>query len=187
MSKILSNSAYLQLNTRERSFVDHYIIDKKKQESAIKAGFSAKSAHVAANRLLKKDKIQAALQERMQDQVERLEIKADDVIRECLAIAKSDLRKLFDDHGNLLPAKQWPDEIAASVASIEVDELWEGRGDDREQTGFTRRVRLWDKTKALEMLGRNLKLFTDKLEVGMSEDLAKALNAARARAHANKS
>jgi len=44
-----------------------------------------------------------------------------------------------------------------------------------------RKIKRWDKTKALELLGRYLGLFKDRLEVGVSQDLAGAIEAARRR------
>lgn len=47
-----------------------------------------------------------------------------------------------------------------------------------------RKIKRWDKTKALELLGRYLGLFKDRLELGVSEDLAAAIEAARKRSRA---
>jgi len=46
-----------------------------------------------------------------------------------------------------------------------------------------RKIKRWDKTKALELLGRYLGLFKDRLELGVSADLAGAIEAARKRSH----
>jgi hypothetical protein len=45
-----------------------------------------------------------------------------------------------------------------------------------------RKIKRWDKTKALELLGRYLGLFKDRVELGVSQDLASAIEAARRRA-----
>lgn len=100
----------------------------------------------------------------MAERSKRTAIDADTILRELLKLATSDLRKLFDEKGALLPADQWPDDVAAAVASVEVDELFEGYGQEREQIGYTKKVKFWDKTKSLELLGKHLKLFTDKIE-----------------------
>ena len=39
-----------------------------------------------------------------------------------------------------------------------------GTGRDREKVGVTRKVKFWDKPRALELLGKYLKMFTDKFE-----------------------
>jgi phage terminase small subunit len=44
-----------------------------------------------------------------------------------------------------------------------------------------RKIKRWDKVRALELLGRYLGLFKDRLEVGVSQDLAASIEAARQR------
>jgi hypothetical protein len=44
-----------------------------------------------------------------------------------------------------------------------------------------RKIKRWDKTKALELLGRYLGLFKDRLELGIGADLAASIEAARKR------
>lgn len=70
-------------------------------------------------------------------------------------LANADLRKLFDPNGGLLPVEKWPDDVAQFVSSIEVDELYEGTGKGRQQIGWTKKVKLWDKLKALEQLAKH--------------------------------
>lgn len=108
-----------------------------------------------------RDAIEAALKRR----AERVEVRADDVLRELLRFAMSDIRKAFDDRGRLLPVQDIPEDVARSISSIEVDQLFDGHGAERYQSGDTMKVKFWDKTKGLELLGKHLKLFTDKLEI----------------------
>jgi len=56
-------------------------------------------------------------------------------------------------------------------------------GSDGQVVLELRKIKRWDKTKALELLGRYLGLFKDRLELGVSADLASAIEAARKRSH----
>jgi hypothetical protein len=87
------------------------------------------------------------------------------VIQELKAIASTDIRELFKPDGTVKDPAEWPDHLARAVKSIEVDELFEGYGKERTQIGITRKIQLWDKPKALELIGRSLAMFTDKTEV----------------------
>ena len=49
------------LTERQKKFVEAYLVDKNGKESAIKAGYSAKHAHIEACRLLNKPRVKAAL------------------------------------------------------------------------------------------------------------------------------
>lgn len=87
------------------------------------------------------------------------------VVQELKAIASTDIRELFTETGTVKEPKDWPDHLARSIKSIEVDELFEGTGRERTQIGLTRKIQLWDKPKALELIGRHLAIFTDKTEL----------------------
>lgn len=89
-------------------------------------------------------------------------IDPDRVLRETAALAYSDVRALFDEKGNVLPVKQWPDGLAAAVASVEVVKRNMTAGDGH--TDDVIKIRLWDKPKAVEMLMKHLGLLTEKLE-----------------------
>ena len=56
-------------------------------------------------------------------------------------------------------------------ASVETDELYEGVGKEREQIGITRKVKLWEKTKSLELLGKNMRMFVERVDIGAGKTL----------------
>ena len=79
-------------------------------------------------------------------------------------------------------------ETAGAISSLETLEEYEGYGEDREKIGDTQKVKLLDKTKALELLGKHLGMFKEKVTIdgnvntnnpfsGMTtEELRKILN-----------
>jgi hypothetical protein len=84
--------------------------------------------------------------------------------QEMHSLATSDIRALYGPSGELLPVDQWPDDIAVAIQSVETDELFDGKGDERQQIGVTRKVKFWDKNKSLEQLAKLHKLLTDQVE-----------------------
>lgn len=87
------------------------------------------------------------------------------LLQELRALSFIDARKLFDDQHNLLPPDKWPNDIAAAVSSIEINELYDGVGKERERIGDVKKIKLFDKLKALEMLGKDLGRFVQKHEI----------------------
>ncbi len=152
------------LTDRQRVFCEEYLVDLNGYAAAVRAGYSQKTARQMASQNLEHPAVTAYLAQLMKERSERTQITADRVITEVARLGFSDLRKLFGKNGELLPIQQWPDDVAAAVSSVEVDELFEGFGENRVQVGYTKKVKLWDKGKALEMLGRHLKLFVDRME-----------------------
>jgi phage terminase small subunit len=105
-----------------------------------------------------------------------------EVLRELKKIGFADISDLYDNNGHLKSFHDIPEHARKAIAGVEVDELFEGFGKEREKIGLTKKVKLWDKNKALENLGRYLKLFTDKVEHSGTVELAERLKEARERA-----
>jgi hypothetical protein len=103
---------------------------------------------------------------------DRSEWGTEKVLHELRRIGFSDIREIFRDDGSLKSPKDWPKDVALAVSSVEVDELFDGVGRERRQVGETKKLKLWDKMRALELLGKNLKLFTERHEHQVSETLA---------------
>ncbi len=169
------------LTDQQLLFCKEYLKDLNATQSAIRAGYSEKTAQEQSSRLLSNVMVQSEIQRSFDKRANKIEVNADFVLGELLKLANSDLRKLFNDDGALKPQSEWPDDIAVAVSSVEIDEIWEGFGADRVVIGQNKKVKFWDKTKSLEMLGRHLKLFTDKIEVAGLDSLAADLQAAEHR------
>ena len=96
---------------------------------------------------------------------------------ELKALATVDLREAYDEQGKLKAPKDWPKSLAKVIASVESFEEYSGSGKDREYIGDTRKLKLWDKLKALELLGKNLSMFVDKHEITGRVTLEDLVNA----------
>ena len=101
--------------------------------------------------------VQRAAAERLADLID-----PDRALREAARLAYSDVRQLFDMDGNLKPLVDWPDHIAAAVASVEIVKKNLAAGDG--QTDTVHKLKLWDKPKNLEMLFKHLGLLVERLE-----------------------
>jgi len=134
-------------------------------EAATSAGYSPRTAKVQASRMLANPRIKAEVDRVMGKALAKAEVTVDRVLNELANIAFSDVGEAFAPNGDLKPIHEMPETIRRALSGIDVDQLFEGRGEDREHIGYTKKVRLWEKTKALELLGKHLKMWTDKIEV----------------------
>jgi len=144
-----------KLNEKNKLFADEYIKDLHITNAAIRAGYSKKTAHVQGHELLKKPKIQAYIQERMNKRAERTEITQDKVLNEIAKMAFVNAKSLFDDNGHLKKINELPDDITAAISGIDVGEV---RSNDS-LTVVVKKIKFWDKRGSLELLGKHLKLF----------------------------
>jgi len=173
------------LNDKQRRFVEEYLIDLNATQAAIRAGYSERTAHSQGPRLLENVGIIAAIEEAKAERSKRTKIDADWLLKRLADEATADIADLYDDDNNLKSVKDWPLIWRQGlVAGVEIDALYEGYGEDREQVGHTKKLKLSDRIKRLELIGRHVDVqaFKEKVEVELTGSLAERLARAKARA-----
>jgi len=148
--------------------------------AALAAGYSLGSARTHASQLLAQADIQERIADLAAERNEELKIEAREVLVELRRLAMADPAALIDE--NEVPHKlnDIPIDLRRTIASVEIEELFEGRGEAREHVGRLHKIKFWNKNQALDSLARHLALFKDSLGDGLT-DLAKAITEARSR------
>lgn len=150
------------LSLLEEAFCVAYVAKGYKVTAAALEAFGSPTkgaARIRGWKMLKRPEIQARIRELHDQALTVKQMSSERVLTELAHIAKSDPRRLFDAQGKLLDPSQWPDDIAACIASIETEELFDGQGEEREQIGWTKKVRFWSKPEALKLLGEHFGTF----------------------------
>jgi phage terminase small subunit len=156
------------MTPKQTRFVAEYLANGlNATRAAISAGYSEKTADTQGARLLVNVKVAQAIEAKTNRILGRLEVTADMVVQEIAKLAFFDPRKLFHDDGSMKLISEIDDHSAAALAGFDVCELFDGTGDQKHAYGLLKKVKLADKSRNLEMLGRYFKLFT-----GDKDDLA---------------
>jgi phage terminase small subunit len=155
---------------RQQRFVDEYLLDLNATQAAIRAGYSAKTAEVTGCRLLRNVQVAAAIEERKTARAERLEVTADLVVGELAAIAFGDLRDVvaWDADGvvTVRPSSEITDDAARALQEIAQSiQVIPQRGDAEPIEHHRLKVKRADRLRALELLGKHLGMFRERLEV----------------------
>ena len=145
-----------KLTEKQKRFAEEYLVDLNATQAAIRAGYSPDTANEQGSRLLANVNIKNTVNKMIAERSRRTGINADRVIREIAKIAFVNAGEVVDLDTALLMDKISDDDMAA-IQSVKVKTF----GED----GVEREVKLADKLKALELLGKHLGLFKDKLEV----------------------
>jgi phage terminase small subunit len=127
----------------------------------------AKTINEMASRLMARPKIRARVAELMQPVIQRARMTREQWVEALAAICFADVRKMFDIHGNPIEITELGPNEAAAVAAFEVCEDFSGSGEARKTVGYTRRVKMADKLKALEMYGKAMAYSTER-EAGVA-------------------
>lgn len=158
----------MALTEKQKIFADEYLMDLNATR-AYKAAYPKvkkdSTAAQAGSRMLRNVKVADYIRERMEEREKRTEITQDRVLKELARLGFFDARKLFDEKGRPLEISELDDETAASIVGMDVMDIYEGSGEDREFIGYLKKYKLPDKLKALELIGRHLGMFKDKVEM----------------------
>lgn len=154
-----------ELTPKQEMFCREYVITLNFTDAALKAGYTKNFAEHHHRKLLDNPAIQERIKALKAPTIARLQMTADHVLQELFRIATCDIGQAFNDDGTMKPIHEIPEDVRRAIQAVEVEQLFDGTGQDRYQVGHTKKIRFWDKNKALEMLGKHFKLYTDKIEV----------------------
>lgn len=150
-----------KLTAKQQRFVDEYLIDLNATQAAIRAGYSEKTAFSIGTENLRKPLIQKAIQQRKQAREQRTEITQDRVIQELAAIGFS----RATDYARIVPG--------GGVDFVSTDDLTESQKAavvSIKETQNGTEIRLADKLKALELIGKHLGMF-DRNTNGIDQEI----------------
>lgn len=130
----------MKLTEKQKRFADEYIISGNATQSAIKAGYSKKTARFVGAENLTKPNIKNYIDERLEELKSERTADAQEVLEYLTSVMR----------GN------------------ETEEVLIGVGEGMQST-VQKEVGAKDRLKAAELLGKRFALFTDKTEVAVSE------------------
>lgn len=151
-----------KLTEKQQRFVDEYLIDLNATQAAIRAGYSVKTAQEQSARLLSKVMVQQAIAEQMAERSKRTGVNQDRVVLELAKIAFVNAADVINAEDATIKIGATSDDTAA-IQSVKVKVI-----PTKEGEGIEREVRLNDKLKALELLGKHLGMWNDKLDVSVN-------------------
>ena len=174
-----------KLTAKQQRFVEEYLIDLNATQAAIRAGYSVNNADKIGSELLGKTRVSSTIAKAMAERSKRTGVNQDKIVNELAAIGFSNATDYVQiveepiienghyvkdpDTGKLrmqevvkiIPTDKLPEEKRKAIAGIK-----EGK--------YGIEVNTCDKVRALELLGRHLGMFKDKVEItGLSEEKSK--------------
>lgn len=173
----------MRLTDKQRKFCDEYLIDLNATQAAIRAGYTEKYANTNASKLLQNTTISQYIGERQKELSRKTEITQERVIRELALIAFSNTadyahvveKKMKAEVGGILVDILDKDGKPVTYRTVEpvlTEELTE---EQKRALAVIKKgregleVKSCDKVKALELLGKHLGIFTDKIEANVND------------------
>lgn len=139
-----TSKGVVKLTDKQKRFIEEYLVDLNATQAAIRAGYSEKTAYSIGEENLKKPVIKQAIEEAQLNRSSRVQITQDDVIR-----------MLIENIEKSSGTKQ------VVITQTRKSEDGEFVGDDVAQFVYEPS----SVNKALELLGKHLGMFKDKVEL----------------------
>lgn len=134
-----------KLTDKQRRFIDEYLIDLNAGQAAIRAGYAPSSARQHACRLLAREEVKRMVDERIGKRAQRMELTQDDVVRELLNVVQVCTGQREVETTAIVKDTK---ELAAVAVPVK-ERIFDSAGANR----------------ALELLGKHLGMFTDKVDM----------------------
>jgi phage terminase small subunit len=180
---------------RQRRFVYRYLQHRNGARAVREAGYTCKSEYAdrVTYLLLNETRfghIREAIDRREAEIQARLKVGAEQVLEELRKVAffsLADVVVVQEDGTAVLNLTEADAAHLAALSEVQIEERTvKGKDDEPDTTIRTIKIKAHSKLDALEKLGKNLKLFSDRLEVSGGLDVAATLSAARRRARIEK-
>lgn len=151
-----------KLTAKQKRFVEEYLIDLNATQAYIRAGYkNYDSAGVEANKTLNNPKIRQAVDEAMAERSRRTGINQDRILQEIAKLALVNMNDVVD----LQTARIKPEATKEDLACIQSIKI------KPTEFGEEREIKFYDKKGSLELAGRHLGMFKDKVDLDVDMEL----------------
>lgn len=146
------------MTVKQKIFIEEYLIDLNATQAAIRAGYSSDSAYSIGQENLKKPELRARIDQAMAERSRRTGINQDRVLRELARLAFVNPTDVINMEDATLKESSDVDDTAA-IQSVKVKSFGEN--------GIEREIKMTDKLRALELLGKHLGMFQNNLNLNV--------------------
>lgn len=169
-------------NEKREAFCRHYVASWDIGTAARAAGYKEQTGRMLAC----EPDVAYRISELSEMLLKKQDITAERVMLELARVGFSDIRKIVGSDGRLLPLTELDDDIAASIAGVEVEHRMEAEkdlatGETRFTPVVTTKIKKSDKVAALNILAKHFKLVGDEGDGvnALASALADRLNTAK--------
>jgi len=158
-----------KLTIKQEKFCQEYLINLGNASKAYRVAYNAskmkdKQVWEEASKLLATPKVAQRVAELSEEALKRNNITVDKVLNEIATIAFLDMKEFYCEDNRLKSIHEIEETARRAIHSITTREERNKVTDDIEIIHDIKTIKSSDKLKALELLGKYLKMFTDKVE-----------------------
>lgn len=155
-----------KLTAKQKRFCDEYLIDLNATQAAIRAGYKkSEYTDTNASKLLENTSIKEEIERAMAERSRRTGINQDRVLMEIAKMAFVNIDDVLDVNTGKVKESASRDDLAC-IQSVKYK-----KSEGTSGTTIEREVKIADKKANLELLGKHLGMFKDKVEMDVDMEL----------------
>lgn len=158
------SAAYIACTDKQRALALNLAKGMFKSDAMRAAGYSEGQSRKCHKDVVDHPNVVTLSQWYASQAIKKNEVTVERVIEEVCHMILADPAELFDENGNVLAVRDMPESIRRAISAVDVFEEYQGRGDDRESIGQTKKLRFWDKVGAVEKLAKMKGWYNEKVE-----------------------
>jgi phage terminase small subunit len=148
------------MTKKQKAFIEEYLLDLNATQAAIRAGYSPQTANEQGARLLANVSISGAIDKAMAERSKRTGVNQDRIVLELAKIAFANMSDFVNMNDVTVKDTATRDDTA-TICSVRIKTFTTKSG----ELGTEREIKTYDKIRALELLGKHLGLFSDRLKI----------------------
>lgn len=156
------------LTLKQERFCIHYVDTGNATEAYRRSYNTSKMKpdviNVKASEMLKKGKVAVRIAELNKHLLDKLEVQKEKTLKRLMQGQEFDIRKFYKEDGTIKKPHELDEDSSKAVVGVKYD-----------KDGALLEYKIIDVKGCAELLGKHLKLFTDKVEVEVGDDLKDAL------------
>lgn len=145
-----------KLTDKQEMFCREYLLDLNATQAAIRAGYSEKTARFIGTENLSKPNIADRVSNLKAERIKDTKIDASYVLKRLVEIDQMDVADILNEDGSVKSISEWPKVWRQYISGIDLADMFEGHGEDREMVGILKKIKWPDKVKNLDMIGRHV-------------------------------
>lgn len=149
------------MTKKQNRFIEEYLIDLNATQAAIRAGYSIECAREIGYENMTKPDIQKAIAKAMAERSKRTGVNQDRIVLELAKLALVNMADIVDKKGEI------KDTATADDLSC-IESIKYKHSDTDSGSSVEREVKIGSKIKALELLGKHLGMWNDKVDVNVA-------------------
>lgn len=155
-----SEKAMSKLTPKQQKFIGELLADPEMSPKAAAENAGYKHPAVAGVKLMKNPTIKRAVAKEKHERKDKLDLKSQDLLRELARMILLDVRSFVDHEGEHRPLEDLPEDVTRALRKVKKKERY---GKEGELLGTDWEYEGYDKIKAIELYGKHLGLWEDRV------------------------